>query len=204
MDASYPAWARAELQALAQRYGEPVIGVTQDPDAAKYLVLHDQTRRPGEVAMVVRRQNGKLLLATKEFYPAGVYRLLTGGVHRGESIFAALMRETHEETSLVVEPRRFLAVARYQEPDAPEPSEYATYAFLLDEVGGELGVNDPHERLSGFREVYPSELPAIADQLDNLPRNLRNDMQMEHYAWGRFRALAHRLVWQAINSASDQ
>ena len=153
--------------------------------------------------MVVRRRNGKLLLATKDFYPDGVYRLLTGGVHRGESIFAALLRETQEETSLTVEPRRFLAVARYQEPDASEPNEYATFAFLLDEVGGELGVSDPHERLSGFREVYPSELPAIADQLDNLPRNLDDDLKVEHYAWGRFRALAHRLVWQAFNSSSD-
>lgn len=203
MDAHYPAWARAELQTLAQRYGQPVIDTVRDPDAAKYLASINTSRRPGEVAMVVRRQNGKLLLATKDFYPAGVYRLLTGGVHRGESVFAALMRETEEETSLTVEPRRFLAVARYQPPDALEPDEYATFAFLLDEVGGELAVSDPHERLSGFREVYPNELPAIADQLDALPRDPSDDLKVDYYAWGRFRSLAHRLVWQAISSSSN-
>lgn len=202
MDANYPAWARDELQTLAMCYGQPVIDVTRDQDAAKYLASVDTKRRPGEVAMVVRRRNGKLLLATKDFYPAGVYRLLTGGVHRGESIFAALLRETQEETSLQVEPRRFLAVARYQEPEASEPNEYATYAFLLDEVGGELGVSDPHERLSGFHEVFPGDLLAIADQLDDLPRDPSDDLKVDYRAWGRFRALAHRLVWQAFNSSS--
>lgn len=200
MATHYPDWAGDELSALAQRYGEPLIGVTRDPDAAKYLASIDTKRRPGEVAMVVRRRNGKLLLATKDFYPPEVYRLLTGGVHRDESIFSALLRETAEETSLTVEPRRFLAVARYQEPDASEPNEYATFAFLLDEVGGELGVSDPHERLSGFREVSPGKLSAIADQLDNLPHDPSDDLKVDYYAWGRFRSLAHRLVWQAMDS----
>ncbi|HEY7849369.1 MAG TPA: NUDIX hydrolase [Ktedonobacterales bacterium] len=197
---AYPRWARDELLALAVRYGPPVIGVTHDPDAATYLATINTSRRPGEVCMVVRRRSGKLLLATKDIYPAGVYRLLTGGVHRGESVLAALLRETEEETNLMVETRRFLAVARYQPPNAPAPDDYATFAFLLDEVGGELRVNDPHERLSGFREIAPRELPAIADQLDAQPRAPSADLDADYRAWGRFRALTHRLVWQALAS----
>jgi ADP-ribose pyrophosphatase YjhB (NUDIX family) len=197
-EAPYPRWARDELVALAARYGEPVIGVTRDPDAAAYLSTINTRRRPGEVCMVVRRRSGKLLLATKDIYPAGVYRLLTGGVHRGESVFAALLRETHEETDLAVEVRRFLAVARYQPPDAPDPDEYATFAFLVDEVAGELRVNDPDEGLTDFREIAPAELTSVADQLDALPHNPSADLRSSYRAWGHFRSLTHRLVWQAL------
>jgi 8-oxo-dGTP pyrophosphatase MutT (NUDIX family) len=196
---AYPHWAHDELTALAARYGAPVVGVTQDPAAAVYLAGINVRRRPGEVCMVVRRRSGKLLLATKDIYPAGVYRLLTGGVHRGETIWHALLRETYEETDLTVDVRRFLAVARYQPPGAPEPAEYATFAFLLDEVMGELKVNDPDEGLTDFREIAPAELSSVADQLDSQQDALSADLDASYRAWGRFRALTHRLVWQALS-----
>ena len=199
-DSAYPHWAREELATLAARYGAPVVGLTRDPDAATYLATINPRRRPGEVCMVVRRRTGKLLVARKTFYPPDSFRLLTGGVHRGESVYRALLRETREETSLTVETRRFLAVARYQAPDAPEPAEYATFAFLLDEVGGELHVSDPRERLEAFREVDPAELPALADQLDSLEDSPRADRVSSYRAWGRFRAPMQRLVWQALSA----
>ena len=203
--APYPRWARDELTALAARYGQPHIGVTRDPWAAAYLATINTRRRPGEVCMVVRRRSGGLLVARKPFYPAGAYRLLTGGVHRGEPVFDALLRETQEETNLRVAVRRFLAVARYQPPDAPAPDEYATCAFLLDEldeldeVGGELRVNDPNEELEDFREIAPATLRDLADQLDAQAEDAPNKALGASYrAWGRFRALIHRLVWQAL------
>lgn len=207
-DFSYPRWAHEELTELADRYGAPVVGVTRDPVAVRFLATINPRRRPGEVCMVVRRRSGKLLVARKTHYPPNSFRLLTGGVHRGESVHRALLRETREETSLEVETRRFLAVARYQEPDAPEPVEYATFAFLLDEVGGELRVSDPHERLEAFREVEPAELPALADHLDSLEDgpedspedNLRADRLSSYRVWGRFRAPIQRLVWQALSA----
>ncbi|MGH2504900.1 MAG: NUDIX hydrolase, partial [Ktedonobacterales bacterium] len=168
MSARFPAWARDELTALARRYGEPLIGVNRDPDAAAYLRTIKTRRRPGEVCMVVRRPSGALLVSRKTFYPPGSFRLPTGGVHRGEAILTALLRETEEETNLSVHVRRFLAVARYQPPDAPAPVDYATFAFLLDEVSGTLQSNDPHEQLEAYREIAPAALLALADQLDSL------------------------------------
>jgi 8-oxo-dGTP pyrophosphatase MutT (NUDIX family) len=196
----YPCWARDELAALAARYGAPIVGVTRDRAAAGYLATINTRRRPGEVCMVVRRRSGKLLLATKAIYPAGVYRLLTGGIHRRETVWQALLRETDEETALSVEVRRFLAVARYQPPDAPEPDEYATFAFLLDEVAGELRVNDPDEGLTGFREIAPAELPSVADQLASQQDVPSAALESSYHAWGHFRAVIHRLVWQALSA----
>src|SRR5436190_23292002 len=101
----------SEIAALAAQYGAPrrvaveLHGAPFDP-----LLLDD---RIGEVGMIVRRTNGKLLTAIKTFYPAGAFRLLTGGVGHGEPIATALLREVDEETGLDVIVRRFLAVIEY-------------------------------------------------------------------------------------------
>src|SRR6185503_11487916 len=105
--------------------------------------------RYGEVCMVVRRPNGMLITAKKTFYPAGAFRLLTGGVGHGELIAAALLREVAEETGLEVVVRRFLAVIEYHlqelgaRPSNPQLASsnlqpFATFAFLLDEIAGTL------------------------------------------------------------------
>src|SRR5262245_32555552 len=100
-----------EIAGLAARHSAPrrvaveLRGGPFDP-----LVMPD---RYGEVCMVIRRPNGKLITAIKTFYPPGAFRLLTGGVQHGEPIADALMREVAEETGLDVIVRQFLAVIEY-------------------------------------------------------------------------------------------
>jgi 8-oxo-dGTP pyrophosphatase MutT (NUDIX family) len=101
-----------ELADLAARYGEPLVvdaPIADDSD--------DPIRRRdryGEVCMVVRRPNGKVLLSIKTFYPRGAYRLPTGGIHEGEPVYDALLRETVEETGLETTVERFLARISYR------------------------------------------------------------------------------------------
>ena len=63
--------------------------------------------------MVIRRPNGRILLSIKTFYPRGAYRLPTGGIHPGEGVHDALVREAHEETGLDLTVERFLARIAY-------------------------------------------------------------------------------------------
>jgi 8-oxo-dGTP pyrophosphatase MutT (NUDIX family) len=112
-----PADARREVDELARRYGEP-----RRLDANIHDGFDDPIRRKdrfGEVLMAVRRPNGKLLVAIKTFYPRGAYRLPTGGIHHGESIYDALVRETKEETGLDTAVRRFLAAIAYRARSSP-------------------------------------------------------------------------------------
>src|SRR5947199_10852977 len=102
----------AEITRLAKRYGDPV-----RVDAVIDDGFLDPIRRPdriGEVCMVIRRPNGRLLLSIKTFYPRGAHRLPTGGIAHGEAIYDALVRETEEETGLETEVRRFLAAISYR------------------------------------------------------------------------------------------
>jgi NAD+ diphosphatase len=215
-----------EIAELAVRYGQPqrvAVELTGAPFSP--LTLED---RHGEVCMVVRRPNGKLITAKKTFYPAGAFRLLTGGVDHGEPIADALLREVAEETGLDVVVRRFLAVIEYQVrggwetsaaqggvtdggqgvsdllaspiPHLPSPisHSFATFAFLLDEIGGTLLAHDPGERIETFRELAVAELPALAETLEHLPDTSDDEIDGSWRDWGRFRAVVHRAVYAAL------
>ncbi len=189
--------ARRELDALAERFGPPLVVDSIIPDS-----FDDPIRkrdRYGEVCMVVRRPNGKLLLSIKTFYPRGAYRLPTGGIHPGEPVFDALVRETREETGLVTEVRRFLARIAYRAADAPGDAPlFHTFAFLLDEIGGTLGAIDTSEQIEDWREVGVAELPRVADFFDDLRTAGTLDIGGDWRAWGKFRAVVHRAVYEAL------
>lgn len=175
-----------EITRLSARYGKPLF-VTESLPTGAFDPL--KSPRTGEVALVVLRKGGKVLLNTKDFYPDGAFRIPTGGIKPGESVEAALLRETREETNLDVEVARFLAVITYHTPERRKA--FTTYAFLLRELGGELKTNDPDERISGWREVDASELKGVAERLAGLAGEWRG--------WGVFRSVLHRVVGELLN-----
>jgi NAD+ diphosphatase len=190
----------SEVAELAARYGAPRrVAVELEGQPFSPLILND---RHGEVCMVVRRPNGKLITAIKTFYPPGAFRLLTGGVGHGEPIATALLREVAEETGLDVAVRRFLAVIEYRLA-LLHPHPFATFAFLLDEIGGTLATQDEGERLGGFREVALAELPEIADALERVPDSFDREIEGSWRDWGRFRAVVHRVVYEALQDSSS-
>jgi 8-oxo-dGTP pyrophosphatase MutT (NUDIX family) len=192
-----------ELQELAARYGEPLRreGLLGDVDLFDPI---DKRDRYGEVCMVIRRPDGRLITAIKTFYPAGAYRLLTGGIHHGERILDALLRETAEETGLDVVVRQFLAAISYGQPGRQgQPMLFRTFAFLLEEIGGTLQCLDPAERLAEFRPIAVEALPALADHLDRLPDEVSMEIGGSWRAWGSFRAVVHRAVYEALAGAAS-
>lgn len=186
-----------ELEGLARRYGAPLVVDTQIDDSFRDPIW--KRDRYGEVCMVIRRPNGNVLLSIKTFYPRGAYRLPTGGIRHGEGVLDSLIRETMEETGLVTEVRRFLARIAYRPLSQPTSAPvFHTFAFLLDEVGGTLGTIDASERIEEWREVDAAELPRVADLLDNLQTAGTEDIGGDWAAWGRFRAVVHRAVYEAL------
>lgn len=146
--------------------------------------------RTAEVVLLVRRQNGTYLLHTKEFYPEGAYRLLTGGINAGEDLIEAALREAREETGLEVRPERFVGVLRERYVHDGDTFDFTSYLIELVELGGELGVLDEHEQISGYREVAAQELLAVATDLESLSDRWSD--------WGAIRGPAHRLAAQVL------
>ena len=189
--------ATREVEDLARRYGPPKrVRAVIDDSFTDPIWKRD---RFGEVCMVIRRPNGRLLLSIKTFYPRGAYRLPTGGIHHGERILDALVREAHEETGLELTIRRFLAYIAYAPLSrGSDPPVFHTFAFLLDEIGGTLVTIDEAEQLEDWREITPAELPSIADFLDDLRSSGTQDIGGDWRGWGRFRAVVHRVVHEAL------
>ncbi|NTW04205.1 MAG: NUDIX hydrolase [Oscillochloris sp.] len=181
-----------QLVDLAARYGQPVRVLSSLPDG----VFDPLTKRDriGEVCMVIRRHSGRLLIFRKDVYPQGVMRLLTGGVHPGERIEDGLFREVAEETSLDVVVRRFLAVIVYRTPETLSGAAFLTFAFLLDEVGGDLVVQDPEERVEAFGEATVFDLYNLAAFLEQLDDQTDREIGGSWRSWGIFRAVVHRVV----------
>lgn len=147
------------------------------------------SNRCGEVVMVAQRASQEVLLHTKTSYPPGVYRLLSGGVSWGEAVSTALQREVYEETGFTARKEQLLGLVSYDFQTDGRSVPFVSYVFLLTDFEGAPVVQDANERITDFRWVAVSELPAVAAALRTLPEDSpgRRD-------WGRFRALTHEFV----------
>lgn len=173
----------SEVAALTARYGQPLrrqveSEIGQELFVTRFMRASD---RRGEVALLIERSNGRLLLHRKAHYAAEHFRLPTGGVNLGEAVLDAALRETMEETGLEVAVLRFVAVIDYTLRFDPIRLPFVSYVFHLRETGGQLS-QDGGE-VAAFRECAPVELPAIAAVLRAIPG--------ERGYWGRWRAVAH-------------
>lgn len=152
--------------------------------------IEDRRDSPGEVVMVMRRPAGRILVMTKDFYPEGVYRLPTGKMKPGESPEDALAREAFEETGARVSEKRLLGVVRCTLRHGAETVAYDSYVFVTPETSEPPTPHDADEGITDFREIAPSRLRDIADQLRALPEPWRD--------WGRFRAVVHDFVYREM------
>ena len=155
--------------------------------------------------MVIRRQNGKIPLSIKTFYPRGAYRLPTGGIQHGEPILDALRREIEEETGLETKLKRFLAWITYRPASAPlGPPIFHTFAFLLEEVGGSFHTRDLEEQIEDWIEVEPAALGEVAERLDRITSAPSQEIGGDWADWGHFRAIVHRAVHEELVSKTSR
>lgn len=174
-----------ELDDLTRRFGEFEAAVFEHRPLSRGFVSWIQrlTRRRGEIILVVPRKNGRVLLHTKPHYPDDLYRLPTGGVHRGEDAADAARREAYEEIGFVPRELKLLGVLENVFWIAEQRVVYPSFVFQTSAYLAAPKPTDTQEIISGFREADAVELRAAALHLSSLPRDWRE--------WGKFRAPPH-------------
>jgi 8-oxo-dGTP pyrophosphatase MutT (NUDIX family) len=183
------------LKNLEQRYG-PIyqhhveLAVSTEIMLRMVSKMNRKKPRRAEVVMVVPNEAGHLWLHTKNFYPQGVYRLMTGGLDPGEAPHQALRREVVEETGFKVKAQRCLAVITYSLVTQDGGLPFVSYIFATTPAKGRPHPTDPTEAIADFRAVPVSVLAETARQL----RALKGDFA----DWGVFRAVAHEVAGEQL------
>jgi 8-oxo-dGTP pyrophosphatase MutT (NUDIX family) len=167
------------------------------------LLVSDHRR--AEICYIMHRGNVAegVLLHIKRFYPTGAFRLPTGGIHQGEQVMETLAREILEETGLTVgtgsdqvQVERCLGIVAYEmdHRSASRRFPFATYHFLVQmPTDGLLAPQDETEEIAAWQWRRPVELHAVADYLEQVGHTVP-----EWGDWGRYRALSHRFVANAL------
>ena len=157
--------------------------------APEILQFITRDQRVGEVCMVLQRPDGRIWCAAKQFYYNHTARLLTGGIHPGEDLEAALHREVAEETGLTITSFTPAFTVSYA-----TPIPFATWVFHCQVNDNQPISHDPHEQIHHFEALAPHELVTRADTLATLPAEYTPHLGGTWQNWGRFRAQTHYLL----------
>jgi len=151
--------------------------------------------RDAEVLAVVILPNKKILLHRKKFYPPNVYRLLSGGIKKNENVEKALVRELKEETNVKIWNKKLLAKIIFNIKSPKGKKFFTTYIFLVKTKSSNIKPLDSKEQISKLKEIKISELSSVIRKLQSLrTKNWRE--------WGKFRAIAHQIVYEMLKKNS--
>lgn len=179
-----------ELTRLSEKYGAFPLEHVDLRVTSEHFFQATRTplgkQRRAEVLAVVTRPDRRVLVHTKHFYPAGVYRLISGGIALGEPVETALVREIREETGLPIQSQCLIGVLAYRILYKDQSIAFASYVFRVDVPAKPVRVQDKSEEIAGFRWISFGSLAEVEEQLLQVPPEWQD--------WGRFRALGHRFV----------
>lgn len=97
------------------------------------------TDRYHDVTVFVTRDDGltELALIHKPSDPPGAFWAPAGGVHAGESLAEAAVRETYEETGLTVTPARYVLRVEAEFREGGRVRPWTSHVFLARHVAGD-------------------------------------------------------------------
>lgn len=183
------------LKKLTERFG-PVLQPHVELSISTGIMLDMVTKmslkkpRRAEVVMVVPNEQGHIWLHTKNFYPQGVYRLMTGGLDPGEAPQRALQREVEEETGFKVKAQHCLAIITYTFAAEQVKLPFVSYVFATTPAKGRPHPTDPGEAITGFQAVPAPALIETARRLRSLTGDFAD--------WGVFRAIPHEVAAEQL------
>jgi ADP-ribose pyrophosphatase YjhB (NUDIX family) len=117
--------------------------------------------RAHDITFFISKDDGYIFIA-KPFYPPGLFRAPSGGVHRGEDFEVGAKREAREETGVEIELEQyFLRIdVRFQAPN--DQLDWTSHIFKARYISGEIEPIDRQE-ISAARLVHLDEIPAFRE-----------------------------------------
>lgn len=157
------------------------------------IIRHD---RMGEVVFAVQRPNGRFIAVRSAEYPAGIFRIPTGGIGHGEDIVKAVRREVTEELGLEASIEKFIGVYRIEMLYKDEKVLFHSCFFHLKEQGGRLLEDATDDEVAEVKEVDSKQLYALAENLKHIEHSWRD--------WGRFRYVTTNTIADYIRDLENK
>ena len=117
--------------------------------------------RDHDVTLFITKDDGFIFIA-KPFYPPGLFRAPSGGVHPDEHFIDGAKREAREETGVEIELEHFLLHIGVCFQSEIDKVNWTSYIFKARYLSGEIDPQDKYE-ISAARLVHPDEIPKFRE-----------------------------------------
>jgi 8-oxo-dGTP pyrophosphatase MutT (NUDIX family) len=117
--------------------------------------------RAHDITLFIRKDDGYIFIA-KEFYPPGLFRAPSGGVHPDEHFIDGAKREAMEETGVEIELERYILRIDACFKSETDKVDWTSYIFTAKHLSGEIDPKDTYE-ISAARLVRLDEIPMFRE-----------------------------------------
>jgi len=148
----------SEIEALAKDYGEPreaTFRVDTGPEEYDMIRASQKHGRKHDFTLYILKES-RLVVIAKHFYPVGLYRAPSGGVHPRESVRDGINREVLEETGCTVAIQRFLLRSSVSFVCGDRIIDWVSFVLQAKYTSGDFNFTD-------HREIREVRLAAIAE-----------------------------------------
>lgn len=138
------------ISELEEKYGKPLeISMHHELHTFEFNVVKFSMRngREHDVTMFIRKKDEpqKIAVIRKHFFPKGAYRAPSGAARPSENLEEGIIRETLEETGLVIDIKRYLLRIKALFTCQGKKIDWTTHVFEAVEKEGELLPRDTDE-----------------------------------------------------------
>ncbi len=147
---------------MERLYGHPdELAVTQPMTSGDMAVVKGSMKngRAHDITLYIRKGESYIFIA-KPFYPPGLFRAPSGGVHPDEDFIAGAKREAMEETGVEIELERYILRIRVCFESEKESVLWVSHIFTAKHVVGEIDPQDLEE-IREARLIHPREIPEL-------------------------------------------
>ncbi len=138
------------LSELEEKYGKPLeVSMHHELHTFEFNVVKFSMRngREHDVTMFIRKKDDpqKIAVIRKHFFPEGAYRAPSGAARPPENLEEGIVRETMEETGLLIDIKRYLLRISALFTCKGRKIDWTTHVFEAVEKEGELAPRDTDE-----------------------------------------------------------
>jgi ADP-ribose pyrophosphatase YjhB (NUDIX family) len=145
-----------QITAMAERYGQPEradFSFETSQEEYDRIRASQKNGRRHDITMYILKDD-RLVVIAKPFYPEGLFRAPSGGLHPGEDFEVGARREALEETGCEIRLEKFLLQSEVEFRGPTKSIHWVSYVFRARYVAGDFDFTDRQE----IREVGLAKL----------------------------------------------